>query len=383
LRLTRTRRYMLLRNAAKELLPRRFPEPGPVEDDPELDDPEPVLLAWPDGVRKPHVGLVRDIDDHPYWTKYRRFLQANDIPFEIYDIHRSTWLRDAQRFDFMLWRPASYPYELEECRRKVHILERELGTLCYPSFAEVQLYEDKITQYELLRHHDLPVIETFVSNSEAETLDYLATCDYPLVWKLTAGSGSLGVELVRSRRTAERWARRVFDFAGRRTYWPYVGQKNYVYLQKFIPDAGSDLRVIVIGSMVFGYYRDVPKGEFRASGMNSVRWGAPSPEAMRTARRVADALCLSCVGVDMVVTGDHAQIIEVSQFIQVETPRQLRLDGVPGAYVFDGPGDDDFRFAPMRVWTQELALKLVLERRWLAQASAVGGGPESRGVSAP
>jgi hypothetical protein len=179
---------MLLRSAAKRLLPQRFPEQGPVEDDPELEHADQVLLAWPSGVRKPRVGLVRDTDPFPYWTKYRRFLQANDIPFEIYDIHRSTWLRDAQRFDMVVWRPMSFPHELEECRSKFRILETELGTLCYPSVTELHLYEDKITQYELLRHHGLPVADTFISNSESEALEYAATCTYPLVWKLAAGS---------------------------------------------------------------------------------------------------------------------------------------------------------------------------------------------------
>ena len=361
MRFSRTRRYMLLRNALKELLPRRFPEPGPVDDSADLEEAEPVLLVWPDGVPKPQVGLVPDIDEHPYWTKYRRFLCANEIPFEIYDIHRSTWLRDAQRFDMVVWRPSSYPYELEECRRKVHILERELGMICYPSLAEAQLYEDKITQYELLRHHGLPVIDTFISSSEAETLEHLATCDYPLVWKLTAGSGSLGVELLRDRRTAERWARRVFDFCGRRTYWPYVGQKNYVYLQEFIPDAGPDIRVTVIGSLLFGFFRDVPKGEFRASGMNSWRWGALPAPALRLARRVAEVLELPFVAVDVLAgpAGDDPRIIELSNFMGIYTREQLCVDGVPGAYVFDGPGDEH-RFVPMCVWTQELALRRVL-----------------------
>ena len=275
-----------------------------------------MLLEWPDDVRKPHVGLVRDIDSYPYWTKYRRFLQTNDIPFEIYDIHRSSWLRDAQRFDMVVWAPMSYPHELEECRRKFHILENTLGMLCYPSFAEAQLYEDKITQYELLRYHDLPVIDTFVSHSEAEAMEHLATCDYPLVWKITAGSGSIGVELVRKRRIAKRWVRRVFDFAGRRTYWPYVAQKNYVYLQKFIPDASYDIRVIVVGSTVFGYCRDVPRGEFRASGMNLVRWDPPPLAAIRLARCVAEVLDLPSVAVDMLADSTAASccIIELSSF---------------------------------------------------------------------
>ena len=383
MRLTRTRRYWLLRNAVKQLVPRRFSERGPVEDGPELEKAEHVWLEWPAGVRKPHVGLVRDIDRYPYWTKYRRFLQANDIPFEIYDIHRSSWLRDAERFDMVVWALASFPYELDESRRKLHVLEKELGMLCYPSFAEAQLYEDKITQYELLRYHGLPVIDTFISNSEAEVLEYLATCEYPVVWKITAGAGSLGVELVRNRRVAERWVRQVFGFAGRRTYWPYVSQKNYVYLQTFVPHAHSDLRVIVAGSMVFGYYRDVPAGEFRASGMNLVRWDPPPREAILLARRVARALDLPCIAVDMLgdAAGNELRIIELSAFPTVDMLDELRQDGVAGVFEFDGEADD-YRFQPMRVWLQEVALKHVLETRWLARESQAGGEarwPESRG----
>ncbi len=372
MRLTRTRRYLLLRNTAKQLLPGRFPEPGPVDDGPALESAEPVLMAWPAGVRKPLVGLVRDLDAYPYWTKYRRFLAANDIPYELYDIHRSSWLSEAQRYDLILWRPMSYPFELEECRRKFHLLEQRLGLLCYPSFAEVQLYEDKISQYELLRHHGLPVVETFISASEAETLAYLARCRYPLVWKITAGSGSLGVELVRNRRTAERWTRRVFGAAGRRTYWPYLNQKNYVYLQRFVPGARYDLRVIVVGDTVFGYYRDVPPGEFRASGMDTMRWQSLPLPAMRLARRVARVLDAPCLAVDVLLDSDEGPlIIEVSTFTQLRSPAQLRIDRVPGVYVFADTGDEH-RFVPRRVWTAELALKHVLETRWLTLVKAEG-----------
>ena len=377
MRLTRTRRYMLLRSAAKELLPHRFIEHGPLQDGPELDDAEAVVLQWPADVRKPYVALVRDADDYPYWTKYRRFLQANDIPFEIYDIHRSSWLREAQRFDMVVWRPASYPHQLEECRRKFHILEEELGTLCYPSVAEVQLYEDKISQYELLTRHGLPVIDTFVSYSEDETMEYLARCEYPLVWKLNAGSGSAGVELVRRRRTAERWVRRVFSLAGRRTYWWYVSQRSYVYLQRFVPNAGYDVRVIVVGPTVFGYYRDVPKGEFRASGMHTERHDPPSAEAIRLARRVAEALDLPHVAVDMLedATSNDLRIIEISSFPQV-LPEEgfLHYGGEPGAGGSDGP--DDGRVRPVRLWPQELALKHVIETRWFAREARAGVDPQ-------
>jgi glutathione synthase/RimK-type ligase-like ATP-grasp enzyme len=381
---SRTRHYWLLRNAVKELMPRQFVEHGPVEHDPDLENAEHVQLEWPAHVRKPSVGLVRDIDNYPYWTKYARFLRWNEIPFDIYDIHCSHWFRVAQRYDMVLWRPMSFPFELEECRRKFHLLERELGLVCYPSFAEAQVYEDKIAQSELLRHHGFPVIDTFVSNSEQEALAYVAAAEYPLVWKLTTGSGSLGVELVRSRRDAERLIRQVFGFAGRRTYWPYTRQKNYVYLQPLVAGARYDLRVVVAGSLMFGYYRDVPSGEFRASGMHTERYDLPSSAAVRMARRVATALSMPCLAVDFIEdtrSGD-LKIIELSLFVEVrDLADQLGKDGVSGALVLDAEGEE-YVFRPMLVWMHEAVLKEVMETRWIARETHrlhdQAGNPPSR-----
>jgi Glutathione synthase/Ribosomal protein S6 modification enzyme (glutaminyl transferase) len=364
-RITRTRSYQLAKNMVKQIVPGQHAWHGPLDDSDAVAAVEAVQMEWPDGVRKPLVAVVRDPDVYPYWTKYVHFLEANAIPFELFDIHRSGWLDRAARFDAVVWRPMSFPSEVEECRRKVFALERELGTLCYPSFPESMLYEDKLLQYELLRRRGLPAIETFVSHSQEEALDYVAACDYPVVWKVGCGSGSLGVELVRDAHAARRLVRRVFSFSGRRTYWPYLGQKDYVYLQRLEPNRGWDVRVIVIGDAVFGYYRDVPAGEFRASGMGLVRRGAPPEAAMLIARRVARAFDLPQVAVDLLAhpADDHLSIIEISSFFQAATAMQLRVEGVPGLFLFSD--DDSYRFVPAVVWPQELALRLVLERRWL------------------
>ena len=365
MRLTHTREFQLLKNAAKLVLPGAHAWHGPIDDGDVVAAVDPVFMEWPRDVRKPMVGLVRDRDDYPYWTKYRRFLEANDLPWRVYDIHRSDWLTQAAGLDCVVWRPLSFPSELEECRRKVYILERELGTLCSPSFDEAMLYEDKLLQYELLTRHGLPVIPTFVSHSEEEALEYVRSTSYPAVWKVAAGSGSWGVELVRDARQAERLVRCVFSFHGRRTYWPYVAQKDYVFIQRFEPNAGWDLRVISIGDLTAGYYRDVPAGEFRASGMGTVRRGAPPEEAMRLALRVREALELPSLAVDLLAdpADGRLSIIETSSFIMVRTPMQLQVDGVPGVFVHEE--DDSFRFVPLIVWQQELVLREVLRRGWI------------------
>jgi glutathione synthase/RimK-type ligase-like ATP-grasp enzyme len=366
---------VLFKNAVKRLAPGDFAGHGPMDDRTSVDQAPVLALSWPEGVRRPRVGLVRDIDVYPYWTKYERFLTANRIEVGAYDIHRSSWIEDAAAFDMILWRPLSFPFELEECRRKFYVLERHLGKLCYPSYDEALLYEDKILQYEMLKLRGLPVIDTFISHSADETLGHMQQRSYPAVWKASTGSGSLGVELLRRARPGQRWARKVFSFAGRRTCWPYLAQKNYVYVQRLVPNQGFDVRVIVIGDKVLGYYRDVPRGEFRASGMGTVRKDRLPPKAVIIARRAAEALRAPCLGVDMLIdtSGERAFIIEVSSFFQVITPEQLHVDGVPGMLV-----GDDLEFVPIRVWPQELALQHVLERQWVPYAQSEKGlGPEA------
>jgi glutathione synthase/RimK-type ligase-like ATP-grasp enzyme len=374
-KLSHTRNYLLLKNSIKRVAPGRFRWPDPIDDTAtsRMCVSEPRVMDWPPEVTRPTVGLVADADMPPYWTKYRRFLDANQIPYRLYDIHRSEWRSRAAEFDVVLWRPMSFPYELEECRRKFWFLENALGKICYPSLAEALIYEDKILQYELLDHLGFPVVPTFVSHSEEEALEYAASTTYPAVWKISCGAGSLGVELVKDERTAVRRIRQVFSFAGRRTYWPYVAQKNYVYLQRFEPNAGYDLRVMVMGDTMLGYHRSVPPGDFRASGMDTTYHRSIPNEAMHLARRVRDALGMTMLALDMLA--DRAEqrfsIIEISLFTQIKEEFKLEVDGVSGTYRQNGDG---YHFVPGAVVPHDLMLEELFLSRWIALRRAVDPG---------
>ena len=69
-----------------------------------------------------------------------------------------------------------------------------------------------------------------------------------------------------------------------------------------------------------------------------------------------------CLAVDCLVSpdGNRAVIIELSSFIQMETPRQLLVDGQPGALV----GAESL-FVPGEVWLQELALERFFTTKWI------------------
>jgi glutathione synthase/RimK-type ligase-like ATP-grasp enzyme len=367
-KLYRARWFWTIRNAIRDFVPNPPVSYPLVDDRRELDPAEQVLVTWPSDRIKPKIGLIQDRKLPPYWTKYERFLRNNGIPFEYYDIHRSDWLAVSKQFDVIIWASEGAAPEIEEQKRKTFMLEKYCGKACFPTYDTLMWSEDKIYQYEWLRMFDFPAIETFVTHSAAEALEKIRELEYPLVAKVPVGAGSLGVELVKDVKQAEHVVRQAFSRVGRPTYWPYFRQKDYVYFQKFISNANYDLRVIAVGNKVLGYYRDVPQGEFRASGMGLVRKGTIPEDAVQLAMQLITKLDLVIAAVDMLrdSTG-KLHIIEMSPLIQVDTAGQLHVDDVPGAYVFNSAGT--YAFEPGMYWIQELALKEFFER-WLLAAQA-------------
>lgn len=362
--LKKVRKTMLF-SRLRQRLP--MPEAAPVDDRDRIEDAEFVRLDWPPGVPKPRIGLVRDTERYPHWTKYRRFLETNGFDHEIFDLHAHDWIERARQFDLVVGMVSNRVDHLEEIRVKYHFLERVLGKTCYPSAALSVLYENKCLEAFLAEAWDLPFAKSYISYRREDALAMLAAIGYPFVSKVNQSSGSMGVELVRHPREARRVIRQAFSRRGRPLYVPWLRQKNYVYFQEFVPNDGYDIRVILIGDLAFGYYRRVPRGDFRASGMNKIEWRPLPLEAIRTARRVQELVKSPKLVVDMVHALDGRYvIIEYSITCMTDHPTDLIVDGVPGVYVIGR--DDTVRFEPGRYWVHELALRQFLTETYLAGA---------------
>ena len=257
--------------------------------------------------------------------------------------------------DMIVWRPCWAPHGLEEARRKIFYLNEFLGMKTYPTLRSVNLYEDKILQSWVFTSLCLDTPPTVTSFSRPDALEGVKELGREVVWKITAGSSSAGVELLSARR-ARAAVRRSFSRQGRRTYWPYLNQKGYVYAQALQRDLRTDMRVIVVGPLLFGWYRDAPPGDFRASGMGRERMEALPPDALEEAWRISREVAVGAVGIDFLVGQDSRErkVIEFCTFTGVHTQVQLQVDGRPGVYVRRSPGQFEFREG--RYWVQELAL---------------------------
>jgi glutathione synthase/RimK-type ligase-like ATP-grasp enzyme len=347
-----------------------------VKEDISIEAAEKVLMHWPSYIRKPYVGLVRECEvPGAYWPKYERFLKNNGIEYDYYDVHNSNFIEQARKFDIIIWRTLSDPAEQEEAASKIKILESNMGKLCLPNEHELWIYENKINEYYLSRVNFLPVIKTFISNSKEETFNYIKKCEYPFVSKITTGSSSEGVVLIKKYSQAKKLCKKVFD-NGKSSCWTYIKQKNYVYFQEFIADAKFDLRIMIVGNSYFGFYRDVPKDDFRASGAKGQRYERVPEEAMKLAKEVKGSF-KKCrfIAVDFLMDKKSNQylFLEASIFPGIEIPSDTIVDGKFGKYVYE---NSRFTFVEGKIWPQELQLKEVMmewierEKQFMRKKSA-------------
>jgi len=338
---------------------------NPREDDVELYKPCDVIVDWPQDKKKPFVGLTLDIKENPHWTKYRRFLKKNNFPFEIYDYHHSDWLETAKNYDLIIWSPNSGPAELDEMKRKIYVLEQKLGKKCFPDYETLLLCDDKVMSTYFLKMNGLPVADTFISNDYYEVERMKSKLTYPLVSKRFHGASSREVDLIKNPGQLSRFSRRVFSFYGKKCSNAYYRQKNYVYFQRFIEGEGMDVRVNIAGNVITGYFRQPKRKDFRASGSGIVIKEDLPIEAIEVALKTYSAIGKAMLGVDMMKDENGKYwIIEISPFIGVITPIQLKVNNVAGSYFLSEDGVLDFRAE--NYWPQELALRVFFEQTYLS-----------------
>lgn len=325
------------------------------------------LLRMDEYGNKPYVGIVKDgfcfdgyVSVIASWFYYERFLKTNKIPYRFYDIYAHDWLEQAKQFDIIVWRTESTPEEMYIAESKIYILENILHKKCFPSFHEVWQYEDKNRATYLYDALNIPCIPTIVTNSKEDALHILQTHSYPFISKVHIGSASSGVKKIKSKRQAFHYLDRVFSLKGSKTIYPYLRQKDYFFIQDFIPDATYDLRIIIVGNKAFGYYRYPEKGDFRASGSGNYEKKELPEEAVRLAIDIKNKLNSRLIGVDFLYSPSLKRyfVIETSLFNQIDTPEQLVVKGVAGYYDISG---DKIVFKEGKFWIQELIIQVVVE----------------------
>lgn len=290
------------------------------------------------------------------WAGYwRRFCTERGIAYKDIDGYSSSVLAEVRDCTALMWHiDQTNPVDLMVASYILTAAEH-MGLRTFPNTASRWHFDDKIAQKYLFESHRLPTVPTWVFYSLSDALAFLEHCDYPIVAKLRRGAGSYNVRLLSDHTSAAAYARRMFttgysaiprlwtDVASkarcslqkggiravgrrilevprflswtRRARRMLTNERGYVYLQQFLPNNRSDVRVTVVGERAWGFRRMTRNGDFRASGSGLIEYdprGIPLQLVLQSIA-IAKLLAMESVCFDWLLDGDGTyRFVEIS-----------------------------------------------------------------------
>jgi glutathione synthase/RimK-type ligase-like ATP-grasp enzyme len=317
-------------------------------------------------------------DDHLLWI-HACAERADLLEWEVVDITRADWLQRmrAGKFDAMLATPPGWstPFRIQYDER-ITILHAVLGIPIYPSFEEIQVYENKKYLAYWLEANNIPHPKTWTLYYADEALALVQKSALPLVGKTSIGGGGSGVTILKTREAAVEYVKNTFSGKGTSLdvgpKWRKKGffkrvlkkllhpaefrlklqqyqfqrsevQKDYVILQEFIPHE-FEWRVVRIGDSFFAHKKLV-KGD-KASGSLLKGYENPPLNLLDFVEEITDHRGFLSQAVDLFEGPDGRYLVNEMQCIFGQSdPYQMLVDGQPGRYrriggawVFE-PGD--------------------------------------------
>lgn len=331
---------------------------------------------------------------------YRQILRFNNIEFIDLDSSDQSFWDQVKSIDHFIYKWSHAHDDHQRAKAILPVIEG-LGIRCFPDLATSWFYDDKISEYYLLKAHGFPGTESYIFWNKKKALNWLKTATLPLVYKLRGGSGAYNVQLVHSKSQAISIIRKIFGkgihqerigflrrlkvfnynftklyrffgikfrdyFLGKDTTRFWQIQKNYILFQKFLPNNDYDTRVSVTGERAFAFKRFNRPKDFRASGSNN--WDIDQSKIdknfIRIAFEVSKQLKFKSMAYDFIYNENHdPSIIEIS-YCYGDYPEYST-----------GYWDPDMVWHPGRFWPQYLELVDLLQMPDLKQPEMTATSP--------
>ena len=285
------------------------------------------------------------------WVDY---CVENKIDYELVDCYKSDIIEQLKNFSHLLWHFGNYEFQDMLFARSILYSAKKMGLKIFPDYPDAWHFDDKIAETYLLQSINAPIPNSTIIYrfKDCVTMVKKNEINFPVVAKLRGGSGSHNVKMLRSQSELLRYAKKMFKsglnpspsllykasssakssknwdtFIKRLKRAPeflrtlnsakkFPNEKEYVFLQEFIPNNGYDLKIVVVGDKFSFIGRNIRKGEFRASGGGALFYDKDyvTKSIIDSAFRVSDSSGFQCMGYDYVVNKETGEglIIEIS-----------------------------------------------------------------------
>lgn len=297
------------------------------------------------------IGVVhRKNSFSKHWIKY---LKESDIVFSKIDPFAPDAMKEMARLDYLFWHIDHFdpddalkgPEIIEQLESKVHT---------FPNQKELEYFDNKIRQIELFEKLKIKHPTTHIDLSREAAISSSEMIDFPFVAKLKKGAGSDNVWLIKNKKQAlahiERSFSSGFSIFNQRKYLRrrmqdaksqksitegikgirgvlknkhaaghHPKEKGYTFFQRFIPNDGYDIRVVVIGqNKAFSARRDAKKGDWTASGSGIASYPNETQDIdiIKVSFSISEKLNARCVAIDFIKdkTTNEIFAIEISPF---------------------------------------------------------------------
>ncbi len=280
-----------------------------------------------------------------YHQHYVKACLEMGVPFHVIDIYGDDWLEQTLRTRcdvFLVW-PDGFLNLYNTCiKERLYILEHELHLPVFPQFHEIWLYENKRNMAYWLESHSIPHPRTWIFYHRKDALEFIDSCELPIVVKSQFGASATGVRIFRSRSKLRRHIEKIF-----RRGWTPAGHDlrekewGFVILQEYIRVA-KEWRLVRIGNSFFGHVKG-RRGDFH-SGSGVVKWDVPSKKHLDFLYLVTEVGNFRSMNIDVFETEDGELLVNELQtvFGASFSVDQLRIEGKPGRFVREDSGQWKF-----------------------------------------
>ena len=287
-----------------------------------------------------------------YSDKWIEYCKEHEINYKLVDCYSSDIIDDISDCDALMWHWQHTDYRAQLFARQLILSLDRIGFRVYPNANTSWHFDDKLGQKYLLEAIDAPMVKSYAFYDKESAFKWIDETTMPKVFKLRNGAGAHNVELIKSKKEARRYIKRLFSSGFKSNHrgaildekiWHFKRdkslksffniskglfrflfpheirnklpiEKNYLYAQDFIADCDHDIRVFVIGDRAVTKKRMVREGDFRASGSGKMSWDLEqiSPKCVKMAFDVTQKLKAQSLAFDFVLDGDEYKIVEIS-----------------------------------------------------------------------
>lgn len=235
---------------------------------------------------------------------YRRFeylLARKGVPYEKVDLMWTNFRRLCpEPTDALVGRLGHKRKELRRIRPIFDDLSEAFSGRTFPSSLTYYYYDDKQRQLELFGRNGFPSPPSAHVTSHADVARFFRETglDFPLVTKRTHGASSAQVRLAKG--------------------WDDLFLPGVV--QEFCRDNEGDLRVVVIGNRVMGFFRRNRPDDFRASGSGLIEYCEDLDfECVRIAHEISQKVGFESMAYDFVRDNQGRWVVLECSYCYMDT----------------------------------------------------------------